>query len=402
MVPLFIIAGEVSGDMFAAELMNELKAQQDCSFVGCGGTNMRKSGLIPISKDNSLYSAVGLLEAGRFLLRQWRILRNIVPSIRQHHCKHVILVDHEVFSILAAKRIRKSFGNSVKIYFFIPPRVSMWGEKSASTVAELCDALFCYMEPDLPIYLQHNPNSFFFGNPLSCKLKTFISSNDFYKKHGLNPDKKYLALMPGSRKQEISKLLPSFLQVAKRLYDERNTEFLMTIAHEGLRKRIEKKIEALKLKDIVHLVNDSSLEIMNHCPVGIVSAGTITLESVMMGMYPVITYKVSNYTFNSIKTAEGLGDDTLIGLPNVFLQQRVFPELLQFEVTPNRIYKEVSYALDMDSKIFKSLMNHAKEKLSESLGSTQCIKMVAGYILEDIHKSKNIFQDMAPSKGYKK
>lgn len=382
--PIFIIAGEVSGDMFAAELMIQIKDQIPCQFIGCGGLHMKKQQLINIAHDNSLLSAIGIIEAIRFLFKHFQILNSIVPNIKKYNCKHVILVDHEMFSILAAKKIRKAFGASVKIYFFIPPRVSMWGAKQAPIIAGLCDALFCYMQPDLPIYKQYNKNSFFFGNPLAKKLKAFISDPRFYIKHNLDPNKQYIALMPGSREQEIKKLLPIFLKTALRLNIERNIDFLMSIAHKDLAEKINQEIKKAGVSYCVHIINDSSLQIMNHCSLGLVSAGTITLEAVMVGMYPVITYKVSSLTFKTIKKSEKLNDATLVGLPNVFLNARVFPEILQFEVNPERLYQESIFYLDMTSEMKQYLMTDAKEKLHDTLGSVDSIKNVADYVINDI------------------
>ena len=386
-IPIFIVAGEVSGDMFAAELMLQIKEQIPCQFIGCGGLHMKKQGLINIATDNSLLSAIGLLEAIRFLSKHFQILNSIVPNIKKYNCKHVVLVDHEMFSILAAKRIRKAFGTSVKIYFFIPPRVSMWGAKQAPIIADLCDALFCYMQPDLPIYKQYNKKSFFFGNPLSKKLKTFVPDPNFYVKHDLSANKQYIALMPGSRSQEIKKLLPIFLKTALRLNVERNIDFLMSVAHKDLAEKINQEIKKAGVSYCVHVINDSSLQIMNHCSLGLVSAGTITLEAVMVGMYPIISYKVSNFTFKTIQKSEKLNDETLVGLPNVFLNARVFPEILQFEVSSERLYNEAIFYLDMTSEMKQYLMTDAQEKLSDTLGSVDSIKNVADYVVNDIQNA---------------
>jgi len=385
--PIFIIAGEVSGDIFAAELMSQIQEQIPCTFWGFGGQHMRKQGLNTISEDNSLFSSIGILEAIRFLFKHWYILRKIIPLIKKNNIKHIILVDHEVFNILAAKRIRKTFGSSVKIYFYIPPRVSMWGVKYAPKIAELCDALFCYMLPDLKIYQKYNPHTYFYGNPLSRKLKTFVKNPYFFSKHNLDANKEYISLMPGSRKQEIESLLPIFLQTASRLYYEFNIEFLMSIAHSGLQKKILNEINKVGLSHAVHIIDDSSIEVMSHTNIGLVSAGTITLEAVMMNMYPIITYKVSNFTFQSIKKSENLDDNTLVGLPNVFLKERIFPEILQFEVTPERLYKEIQYVRNISPSLFEYIMFDSKDRLGNTLGSIDSIKKITDYIIESIKKS---------------
>ncbi|MGL5255001.1 MAG: lipid-A-disaccharide synthase [Brevinema sp.] len=379
----FIVAGEVSGDMFAARLMKAMKMRHPCRFSGFGGANMRKEGLESLFEDNTLMSAVGFVEAWRFILKQWKMLRSIVPYIRENNINHIILVDHEFFSLMAASRIRKALGPQVKIYFFIAPRVSMWGRKTAPWTAELCDAIFCYMQSDVDIYKKYNGNAFYYGNPLSGMLKSFVPDPDFYPKNNLSSQKNYVAIMPGSRRQEIKTLLPIFLQAAHRFHKDTGIEFLMTIAHKDLASLIAKEIARHKMEYIVHILNCSSLELMSHCRYGLVSAGTVTLESAMMGMYPIIAYKVTSYTFKTIKKAEGLGDDTLIGLPNVFLNQRVFPELLQWEVTPDRVFQELEAVHKMDPAMYSYTMSDVYTRLSDALGDTHCFEAVANYILED-------------------
>ncbi|MGL4367098.1 MAG: hypothetical protein ACRCTQ_02280 [Brevinemataceae bacterium] len=383
--PILIIAGEVSGDMFAAELIKEIKKKKNYHFIGFGGPNMQKQGMEPLAKDNSLFSSIGLFEAVRFLWKHLSILNKIVPSIKKHNVKNIILVDHEFFNIIAAKKIRKAFKNSVNIYFFIPPRVSMWGARQAPVIADLCDALFCYMKPDLPIYKHYNNNSFFFGNPLNKKLRTFVPNPNFFELHNLNPQKEYIALMPGSRKQEIETLFPIFLQTAQRLNFEYGIEFLMTAAHPKLKNQISQTLQKLNMSHVVHIINNSSLEIMSHVSIGLVSAGTITLEAVFMNMFPIITYKVSDFTFNSIKKSENLSDRTLLGLPNVFLEERIFPEIIQFEVTPETLYKEINFIRHLKPELLEYVVQDAKNRLIDVMGETDSIEQVADYIVKTIN-----------------
>lgn len=379
----FIIAGEVSGDMFAARLMDAIQKRRPARFFGFGGVHMRKAGLEALFGDNTLYSAVGFIEAWRFILKQFKMLRSIVPFIRENNISHIILVDHEFFSLLAADRIRKAFGPQVKIYFFIAPRVSMWGKQTAPWAASLCDALFCYMENDVPIYQQFGGKAFYFGNPLSEPLKTYTPDPDFFHKHGLDPKINYAALMPGSRRQEIKTLLPVFLKAAKRFNADTGTEFLMTVAHQGLFEAIKKELAAQKMEYIVHILPCRSLEIMSHCKFGLVSAGTVTLEAAMMGMYPIIAYKVSSFTFKTIKRSEDLADDTLIGLPNVFLKARLFPELVQWEVTQDRVFQELEAVFKMEPAVYDYTMTGAKSRLSDALGGIYCFDETAEYIVRD-------------------
>lgn len=262
----------------------------------------------------------------------------------------------------------------------------MWGKKSAPLIAKLCDSIFCYMQPDLPIYQQFNSHSYYFGNPLSKRLKTFLPKKTFYEEHNLCRQTEYMAILPGSRKQEIKELLPIFLKTALRLHLERNIQFLLPIAHEDLTKDIQKAIKNAHVEHCVHIIEDSALNVMHHCNLGLVSAGTATVESVMMKMYPIIAYKVSNLTFKAIKNAEGLGDETLVGLPNVFLQQRIFPEILQFEVTSERLYQESIFFLNMSLELRKYIISDAYTRLYDVLGPIDNVDQVADYVIDDLRK----------------
>ncbi len=378
---IFIIAGEVSGDNFAAELMSNMQKKSNVVFYGYGGQKMREQGLISPIKDNSLLSTVGYTESLKYLTQHLGALMNVVKYIKEYKCKYVIMVDHELFNIYAARAIRREFGNSVKIYYYIPPRVSMWG--SAKNTAKLFDALFCYMEPDLPLYLEHNSNSFYFGSPLAKKLKNHSSSPDFFIRNGLDPHKSYAAILPGSRKHEIRSLLPVFLKAAARLNIERNIYFLIPSAHKDLKPLISKAVKKARLEHCVYLVDDSGMEVMSHCSFGMLSAGTATLEAAMAGMYPIIAYKVSHITLNAIKRANGLNHLTMVGLPNVLLKKRVFPELLlSGEVTPERVYQESIYFLDMDREVREYLMHNVKTELSMALGDPDSVDSVADYIIK--------------------
>ncbi len=381
---IFIIAGEVSGDGFAAELMSSIKQTTDVSFYGYGGVKMREQGLITTTEDNSMFSAIDYFSFVRNLHKQLKISNDIIKDIKKTNCKHIVLVDRETHNIIVAKKIRKAFGNTVKIYFYIAPRVSMWKKRNALIVANLCDAIFCYAPSDLPMYQEYTKNSFYFGSPLAKKLKTFVEDDGFFDRHNLDKNLQYMALLPGSRTHEIHKLLPIFLQTASRLNQEKNIHFLINYAHQGLKDSIYKIIVQEKMLHCVHLVNDSSLNIMKHCTLGLVSVGTTTLESVMMGMYPIITYKLSDITYYIGKKLEGLGDDTLVGLPNIFLQQRFFPEILQFEVTSERLYQESIYFLDMNPEMRKHIMTNATTRLSDFLGSINSVDQVANYIINDM------------------
>lgn len=386
-VPVLIVVGEISGDIFASELMEEINKKQPCRFIGMGGKLMRESGLESICPDNTLRSTVGgFLEALPTIFSHLINLYKIVPTIRQHNIKHVILVDFELFSILAAKKIRKAFGKDIKIYFYIAPRVSMWGKKTAPVVASLADKIFCYMESDLDIYKQYTENAFYFGNPLKNRIINFKPDPLFGEKHNLSEHKQYMALMPGSRTQEINRMLDIFLSAARRLHIERNIEFLMSIAHPHLTDKIRSRIKKFNLEDAIHIIKvpNAHMEIMHYSSLGIVSAGTVTLEAVMMKMYPIICYKISEYSFQHIKKSENLSDDTLVGLPNVFLKEHIFPEILQSELTPERLYQESMYILDMKKELFHHLMENTYNQLNIALGNPDAVVDTADSIVDSI------------------
>jgi len=339
----FFSAGEISGDAHAAELIREMGKLGDFEFAGLGGKNMFAAGLRSAFGDVSTLSTVGFVETIYFLGKKVRLLNRALGYIKQNPPDAVVLIDNQGFNILLGREAKKL---GIPVFYYLPPSVSVWAEWNAPKVAEICDHLICNIEADTHIYRKFSRNVYFPGNPVIDKISRFSPDPAFLPNLGLDPAKTTVSIFPGSRHQELKKLLNIMLDAAKILIEKHGFQVLLPLSHEGYRERIERAIERKKLTGKVTLVADDPYSVMNASAVNIMASGTATLESVLMRKPPVICYRIFPISF---MIGKRLVKKQMIGLPNIFLDKKVFPELLQGACGPENIVRHALRFLDSDA-----------------------------------------------------
>ncbi len=373
----FLSAGEISGDAHASELIGELRKMGRCDFVGLGGKHMFDAGLRSAFGDVSTLSTVGFIESLRFIGKKVRLLRNSVEYLKNTPPDAVILVDNQGFNILLGREAKKL---GIPVFYYLPPTVSVWAEWNAPKVVDISDHLICNIRADADIYGRLTENVFYPGHPTIDKIAKFKSGSGFLKKIGLNPDMPAVSIFPGSRHQELKKLLGIMLDTAKILIEDRGYQVLLSLSHAKFRDFIERAMRARKLDGKIVLVEDDPYSVMHASSVNIMASGTATLESVLMRRPPVICYRISPVSF---AIAKRLVKKQMIGLPNIFLDEKVFPELLQRDCNPKKIADTVS-GLISPAPDLHALLERSYDSVREIVGEPGVSSRVARYILERV------------------
>jgi len=377
---IFVSAGEISGDIHASDLMRELRKQKpDLKFVGLGGKNMISAGLIPIAEDVSTYSTVGLVDSLRFYFKKLFLFRKAVKYIKENRAnlKAILLVDNQGFNVPLAKASKKL---GLYVIYYFPPHVSVWGEWNASVLDKNVDLILVPLYSDYLTFKKYTKKAIFTGHPLLDKVCPQKDSMEWKRKEGLNRKKYLVMLMPGSRYQEIENLLDPMLEASRILSQQYDCEIVLAISHSKFKKIIDDTIKKKNLKKEVHIISGNIYQAMNASDVIILSSGTASLEAVLLKKPPVICYKISPTSFFIGKF---LVKNKLIGLPNIILNKKIFPELLQKEFNPERIVREALYFLKLPRNK-RSEYNKYYEKVKGRLGSKGVIEKVATIILEKI------------------
>ncbi len=325
-----LIAGEASGDLYGSVLVRELKKNLPaCQCVAYGGLKMEEAGaeLLFNLVDEAV---IGITEALVRLPRYYRIWQDLKEYLRKERPSPVILIDYPGFNVRAA-RFARSLG--LKTIYYIPPKVWVWKQRRAKTLAEVSDLIVTIFPFEPPLYEEYDGNAVYVGHPLV----------DLVPQTSKEPLPDLLAILPGSRKQEIDRLLPRFLEAAEIVKDERpSTVFAIPRAHtvdESLLAQHLEKHPNLQ----VEIVNDDTASVLSRARAAFATSGTVTLEAAILGTPMVISYAVnmlSALVFHlCVRNAH-------VGLPNIVAGREVCPELLQSAGTPQALAKAIIPLMD--------------------------------------------------------
>lgn len=379
---LFISAGEVSGDVHAGELMKALKKLNPrIVFSGIGGKNMSAAGLHPITGDVSTRSTIGLTAGLRFYFFFRRLYKVAVDFLKKHKVDMVVLVDNQGFNIPLMKAA-KALGIPTVYYF--PPHVSIWGEWNAPVLAKYADHIVCPNAADTEVYKKAGASVYFSGNPLLDKTHNFKMNRNFISRFHIDKRKKSVALLPGSRYQEIETLLPVMLDAAKVLIEKHGLQVLLPVSHAAFRKQIESMVERSGLTGRVILLDGHSYEAMNVSDVNILSSGTASLESALFHKPPVICYRISALSFFIGKM---LVKKKMIGLPNIILDRVVFPELLQKECNAGNIVKQTLHYLHLGADK-KAEQEEYFRQIRKNIGDYPVVSRTAKHLTDILQKGE--------------
>lgn len=377
---IFISAGEISGDHHAAELMKALKKIGDFEFYGLGGSKMIAEGLIPLRGDTSTLNTVGFVESFRFIARKLRLLKHSIDLITQKEIQNVILVDNQGFSLPLGKAAREK---GSKVFYYIPPRVSVWGAWNAKKVAAVSDYILPFLASDEPIYRKEKTPIFYAGNPVSDKIAQFEFDPSFYEKFHLDQKQKTVALFPGSRHQEISALLPVLMKSAALLKNSGVKQFLLPVSHEKFLKTIQSAVLKSGLKEEVRILlpeENAAYSAMAASDLCLMASGTATLESTLLGTPPLILYKISPVSF---AIGKRLVTNRMIGLPNILMGKAKIPEILQKDCNPKFISKVALEKLAQDEK--NSVQwKKIRSAVQNGVGKSGSVARAANYIAEKL------------------
>lgn len=366
----YIIAGERSGDLHASNLIKELKKEDpDASFRGFGGDYIREAGA-ELAADYHEMAVMGLVEVLTSLAKIKRYLSLCVSDIQQYKPDAVILVDFGGFNLRIAKRIADF--KLTKIYY-ITPKIWAWNQKRAFKIKKYIDKAFVILPFEEDFFAGYDVDATYIGNPVMDAVKDFTPDSEFLAKLKLKNDDKLVALLPGSRKQELKQLLPTMIEVARNFPEK--TFGLSMIS------KLPKELyeDALAEPNIIPVIEDN-YNLLNNAEAAVVTSGTATLETGLFNVPQVVIYRTSqvNYAigiqFVKVK---------YISLVNLIVNKDVLQELIQKDVTTEAVTAELGLILNdkkhhsqiMDG--YQELRNKLKDKNASKTAAKEIFKLVS-------------------------
>jgi lipid-A-disaccharide synthase len=334
---VLIVAGEASGDLYGGLLMRAMAAEAPVAFSGIGGPTMRAAGLAAVA-DASVLAVTGILEvAARFgsIWGAWRATGRLLDDPRQRP-DLAILIDYPDFNLRLAARAKRA---GVPVLYFISPQVWAWRKGRLARMRRFIDRMLVILPFEEAIYRAAGIPVEFVGHPLLDLARPDRSRRQTRALLGLDPDRPMVALLPGSRRNELRAHLGPLLGAARILAEEfRDLEFVLTVAPTMPRALVQSVMAGCPGPPRPPiLVSDDRYDAVAAADVAIVASGTATLETALLGVPLVVIYRMNALTYVLARLATDLPH---IGMPNLIAGRRIAPELVQGECTPERIAAE--------------------------------------------------------------
>ncbi|MEI7676893.1 MAG: lipid-A-disaccharide synthase [Bacteroidales bacterium] len=371
----FIIAGEASGDLHAAHLMRELKAQDPkAEFRFFGGDLMEQEGgtLIKHYRELAFMGFIPVLLNLRTILRNMAICKD---EIRKFAPDVVILVDYPGFNLKIAKFVKEEL--SIPVHYYISPKIWAWKEYRIKEIKRYVDVMLSILPFEVPFYAKHRYPITYVGNPTLDEIhqyqQTHPKSKEFLTKNHLN-EKPIVALLAGSRKQEIKKNLPLMLEASKAfpLY-----QFVIA----GAPGIDENHYQSYIANTPVKVVFEQTYALLQHTQAALVTSGTATLETAILGVPQAVSYYASGgkilYTI-----IEKMLKVQFVSLVNLITNREVVKELLGYKASAESLREELHKLLENESYRQKIFDDYAE--MSAKLGEIGAPKNAAKTIIEHL------------------
>ena len=367
---LMIIAGEVSGDLHGSSLIKELKIlDPDINIYGIGGDKMVSAGMDANFHIKDM-AFLGFVEVIRHIPHIRRVQKKLIEIIKEKNIKAVVLIDYPGFNLNFAKKVKKL---NIKIIYYISPQVWAWGKGRIQKIKKFIDKMIVVFPFEEKLFKDENINVEFVGHPLLDILKTyqFLTKEELYKKFDLDNKKEILLLLPGSRRHEVEKIFPEMIKAAEKLSKEFKFNIVVSAAPNIDREFFKNIAEQTSYK----IVSSYNYDLMKHAKFGIIKSGTSTLEAAVFELPMIIVYKTSSLTYLIGKSLLKLDN---IGMANIIAGEKVAPELIQNDLSTDKIFDESEMILKNENYYteIKNKLSKTKEKLGTEGASKRAAKSI--------------------------
>jgi len=361
---IFLSAGDLSGDNASAKLVASLKKlYPQSNFFGLGGSKLKALGQLQLAEPEDL-AVIGFWEVAKRFRFFSRLLKHCTEEIKKRRPQAIILVDYPGFNLRLAKRVR-SLG--IPIIYYISPQVWAWGKKRVKTIKEVVDLMLLILPFEEKFFVSYGTNCHFVGHYLLEEIpKEYISSPISQKKQ--------IALLPGSRKQEIELMLSPMLETAKKFNNKYNTKTVVT----GIRGLFDyDKYLKNYSDDNITIGYDSPYKTIYESQLVLTASGTATLETAIIGRPMVVVYKTGFLTYWIARYLLKLDK---IALVNLTLDEKVVPELIQYDANAEKMFLELEKFYN-NSQYFESVKKRLNQ-VPQLLGGKGASQRAAQLIYE--------------------
>jgi lipid-A-disaccharide synthase len=366
----YLIAGERSGDTHAAHLLRELKSEDPAAdFRYWGGDLMEAQGGHLVRHYREL-AVMGFWETATSLLKFRRYLKECQADILAYKPDVLILVDYGGFNLRMAAWAK---AQGIKVFYYISPKIWAWNQSRVEKIKALVDKMFVILPFEPEFYQRFEYKVDYIGNPTADEVAEFQPDPEFMAQHGLDPSRKIIAVLPGSRKQEIEEMLHEMLAVLPAFQDYQFVVAGVT--------NLDRAYYAHFERNGIKIVFNQAYDLLSRASAALVTSGTATLETALFGVPQVVCYRTSGLTYMIGKAVIKV---PYISLVNLIVGRTVVEEYIQGDFTARNLLDELKRLLTDEAYIAKQKAGYAelREKLGQHNAARQAAALMINYLGE--------------------
>lgn len=382
---IYLIAGEPSGDALGARLMRALKAKtkNNVEFFGVGGDTMEKEGMTSLF-DISELAIMGLCEVIPSIPKVLKRIKQTVNDIVKIHPDIVITIDSWSFGSRVQKKLR-ALKLGIPQVHYVAPQVWAWKKKRARTMYKYVDHLLTLLPQEPKYFTPYGLDTTFVGHPVIESPVVNGDETKFRQKYQIAADNKIICLLPGSRHNEVARLLPTFLEAATILKQQHPELFFVIPTVKTVAARVKEMIKTSSLPILVVESEEDRHNAMSAATAAIAASGTVALELAIANVPHIIGYKVAPLTAVLAKKFLHI---QFVNLSNILIGREIVPELLQDNCQPATIVHYINRFLEKDNLYRYQQEGFKKVQTVLGLGEQKPSERAADVILELIKKNK--------------
>ncbi len=375
---IMIVAGESSGDLHGAGLMRELSRQAPgVRITGMGGQRMRDAGLQPCHSGEGVFGTAGLVEVLSGLGRILTCLRTLKAAMRSHKPQVFVPVDFPDFNFRLA-RFARSLG--IPVAYFISPQVWAWRRGRIKTLARMVDRMLVIFPFEEALFRAGGIDTVFVGHPLLDVVGPEPAPQDRQKARdqlGLTAEETVVALLPGSRKNEVCRILPVVLQAARQATSSRPLRLMLVrAAHLEKDGVMDRLLAESPVPGLTVVPEEQLYPVLRAADAALVASGTVTLETALHLVPMTVVYRVHPLTYFLGKALVRLDHFAMV---NLIAEQEVATELIQDDLTAQRLESELVRLLDPATG---ARLRNALRDVRRRLGTPGAYRRCAGQVLD--------------------
>jgi len=329
---ILISAGEASGDLYAALLAAKLRPAE---LFGCTGPRMRAAGVRTVVDAASL-AVVGIAEVVTHIPRIYGEYRRLLAAACAERPDLAILTDSPDFHLRVARQLHRL---GIPVIYLVAPQVWAWREGRLRNLRRDVRHLFCIFPFEEEFFRYHGVSATYLGHPLAGLVKPSLSREEFFRKHSLSPDRPLITMMPGSRRGEAGRHLPYLVEAAARMIRHKAAGFLLPASVNTGAGFFKERLGDTPIR----VIEGENWDAMAHADLLLAASGTVTVEAALLGTPMVTFYRVSTATWVVGRPLVKVPHYSMV---NLVAGRRVVPELIQWDMTGERIAGEALRLLD--------------------------------------------------------